>query len=198
MAREVRKYTVTIPAGTTATAPHKVRLTMPPLIVTAIRWMVPPGWTGYAGFAIGNAQTSVIPYNGDKWIVATDDSDVLTLTDYTTSGTWWLIGYDTGTHPHTVYLTFECTLPSTASPLAPSVAPTMTSTPTPAPVVTGGTTPVTYLTGASTPGTPATVPPLPTLPTAPTAGTPSLPAATLPAAPTLATPSLPPAPTVGA
>lgn len=168
MAREVRQYAVTIPKGTTAAAPYKVKLAMPVRVVTKIRYQVPPGPNGVMGFAIGSAGVAVIPINGG-WIVTNNSTETLPLKGYIDSGTWWVLGYNTGTYTHTVYLTFTCTLPGTVG-AGPSVPPTAITTisgttsttpglvPTPAPPPT---VPV------PTPGTPGGgTPPAPTTPTA--------------------------------
>lgn len=193
MAREIRQFAVTIPTGTTTTAPHKEQLTLQPKVVTRIRIRVPPGPRGDMGFAVGNAQKHVIPLTTPAWIVTDNDELVFTPTDYTTSGTWWVIGYNTGTYAHTIYLTFSLT-----------TAPSHKGTPTPIPAATLSTTgftgsggaPVTstfQATGVTVTPTPTPVT-LPTLPSAPTLPTVSLPTVHLPTVPTVGTVALPTAP----
>ena len=106
MAFEVRRYSVTIPAGTLAATPHIESLVMPARTVRSILWRVPPGPRGLMGFQIGSSGIQVIPWNTGEWIVAEDESDELELTGQITSGAWQCIGYNLGRYDHTVYLTF--------------------------------------------------------------------------------------------
>jgi hypothetical protein len=107
MAREVRTFSVTVGAGTPASAPVTVDLAMPPRIVDLVRFRVPPGPSGLVGFALGSAGTPVVPWNAGAWIVA--DNEVLTfpLEDGITSGAWQLRAYNTGTFAHTIQVLFQ-------------------------------------------------------------------------------------------
>ncbi len=107
MAREIRHYTVTIPAGTSAASPVTTALVMPARVVRAIHWRVPPGPRGVMGFRIGASGVQVIPWNTGEWIVADDESDELELQDQITSGGWQVFGYNLGSFDHSVYLTFR-------------------------------------------------------------------------------------------
>lgn len=106
MAREVRRYTVTIPAGTALASPQVTALVMPARTVRSILWRVPPGPRGLMGFQVGASGVQVIPWNTGEWIVADDESDELPLEGQITSGAWQCIGYNTGRYDHAVYLTF--------------------------------------------------------------------------------------------
>lgn len=178
MAREVRTFAVTTPAGVTADDPQVTHLVMPPRVVTRIRVRVPPGPRGVLGVALANAGTAVIPTGtGSGWLVTDDETLAFPLAEYITSGTWDLLSYNSGAFPHTVYLIFTCTLPP--GPVVAVRPPTVTSISTP-----GGRTAVTI------PGVPPAV--TPTLPAPPTPSTPTA----LPVTPTLSpvtVPGLPPA-----
>lgn len=106
MAREVRRYSVTIPAGTPASAPYVADLVMPARVVRQIMWRVPPGPRGLMGFQIASSGVQVIPWNTGEWIVADDESDIMPLDGQITSGAWQAIGYNTGRYGHAVYLRF--------------------------------------------------------------------------------------------
>jgi hypothetical protein len=107
MAREVRTYAVTVAAGGSAGAPVTTDLDMPARIVQRIRVRVPPGPSGEVGFALGSAGQRVIPWGGETWLVADDESLDWTPVDAISSGAWQLIAYNTGTYDHTVYVTFD-------------------------------------------------------------------------------------------
>lgn len=196
MPREVRHFAVTIPKTTAVAAPYTHKLTINPLRVQSIRVRVPPGPMGTMGFAVGNAEKPVIPLGTGEYIVEDNWYTTFDLTTYTTSGTWWLIGYNTTvTNDHTVYLLFSMTPVVTTTPVTPVAVGTLSST---GPVGATGVP----ITAPPTPGrqaatTGAAVTGVPPLTPAPTVPPPTLPAPTLPTAPTLPAPTLPPASTLG-
>lgn len=167
MSREVREFAVTIPSGTLAAAPYKVQLNMPARVVKQIRVRVPPGPNGVMGFAIGSAGIPVIPING-SWIITNDATLDFPLTSYIDSGTWWFIGYNTGTFTHTVYLTFTCTLTGTKTGTALGTATTVGSVATATSTTPGQiVTPIPPPTFGTTPGTPPVTTPGTTAPPKP-------------------------------
>lgn len=106
MAREIRSFDITIPAGTTITDGWSQALSMPPRVVSRIDAIVPAGPRGNMGFAIGASGVPIIPYNPGQWIVADDDKFSWPLEGQIDSGGWEFFGYNLGTYAHTVYLTF--------------------------------------------------------------------------------------------
>ena len=118
MAREVRAFQVTVPAGTPQNAPQVFNLTMPPRVVRRITWTVPPGPRGNVGFQVGMAGTQLIPYNPGGFVVADGESEDWDLEELPSSGAWQVIAYNLGLYPHTLYFRFLVDLPgSTAQPL---------------------------------------------------------------------------------
>lgn len=194
MPRQFTTYAVTIPPTTPESAPHTERLVMNPRVVRSIRWRVPPGPRGEMGFAVGNAAQRVVPSTTSGWIITDNDADQWTLTTATTSGTWWLLGYNTGTYPHTVYLTFGLTLPSGPAARTLPVPGTTLSTTLPS-TTTGAPPTLTLPPGTPTPPTLPPTTPAPTSP--PVAPTPTTPVTAPPSttAGTVPTPTLPPPPT---
>lgn len=106
MAREIREFDITITAGTTKAAPSIQAITFPARVVEAIEWRVPPGPNGTMGFAIAAANMAIIPYNTGAFIVTDNEAQSWPINGYIDSGSWQLIGYNTGTYDHTVYLRF--------------------------------------------------------------------------------------------
>jgi hypothetical protein len=107
MARELRQFTATIPAGTPLAAPATVALTMPARIVRRVRARIPPGHNGLVGWALAASGVNVIPWNPGAWIVGDDEELTWDLEGQITSGAWQLRGYNTGVYAHAVYLVFE-------------------------------------------------------------------------------------------
>lgn len=106
MAREVRAFNVTIPAGTPKTDYQITALEFPPRIVTGISVRVPPGPNGQMGFRIGSAGVPIIPQQADAWLIINDEVINWQLSGYHDSGAWQLQGYNTGQSDHTVYIRF--------------------------------------------------------------------------------------------
>lgn len=108
---ELRNYTVTVPAGTTAAAPLVQNLAMPPRRVLAIRWRVPTGPMGSLGWQLSMGKVQVLPTPGtDQWLVANGETGTWHVSDLPDSGSWQLTAYNTGSLPHSVYLEFTVDL----------------------------------------------------------------------------------------
>ena len=114
MAAEVRTFAVTVPAGTAIAAPQVTALRMPARIVRNVRVRVPPGPAGEVGWAVGAAGVRVLPWGAGEWIIANDEAIEWPLDGQITSGAWQLQAYNTGTYPHTLYLTFQLDPPQGA------------------------------------------------------------------------------------
>ena len=112
MPNEIRHFTATIPAGTPVTAPVTVAITMPPRVVRSVYWRVPNGPLGLFGWQLAMGGVRVIPAFGDLYVVANDEHDTWYPADHPDSGAWQVIGYNTGTNPHSVYLAFSVDFPS--------------------------------------------------------------------------------------
>jgi hypothetical protein len=108
MATEVRQFTATIPAGTAAATPVTVPMRFPARQVTGVEIIVPPGPSGLVGFALLNGTTRVIPYQSDLWIITAAEKIEWPLEGFAQTGDWSLIGYNTGTQDHAVYVRFLC------------------------------------------------------------------------------------------
>lgn len=117
-AREVRSFKVTIPAGTTEADPYTEDVTMPPRLVTAVHWRVPPGPSGLMGWRLTmSGGVAVIP-TGGGWIITDDDAETWNLTGQPDGGYWQVSGYNTGAHDHSVYVDFLLDLVTSAAEVA--------------------------------------------------------------------------------
>lgn len=134
MARQLYGFSVTIPAGTAASAGWTAPLDMPPRSVQEVRVRVPPGPRGEVGIAIGAAGTPVLPYQLGQWIVADDEVIDVPLVGAIDSGGWELFAYNTGAYDHTVQVSFLVDLTTDAGqPVA--------AAPLPADLLAGSTAP---------------------------------------------------------
>jgi hypothetical protein len=103
MADEVRQYTITVPAGTLDTAPLTFPMAMPPRQVEALQIVVPPGPSGFVGFAVLVGGGRVIPYQSDAWIVTAGENITWPLEHMPNSGAWSVLAYNTGAQDHSIY-----------------------------------------------------------------------------------------------
>lgn len=110
MAVEIRHFTATFPAGTPASAPITISTQFPVRVVTSIDWRIPPGPQGAMGWQIAMGGVQVVPYGPDLWVIDDSNSGTFSLDDAPDSGAWEVIGYNTGSSPHSVYLTFHLNL----------------------------------------------------------------------------------------
>src|SRR4051812_12272239 len=110
MSREIRSFTLAIPAGTTPSNPLVLDVPLPARRVDELQVLVPPGPSGFVGFAVLYAGVRLIPYLSDQWIVTAGESINWPLEDQPTAGNWSLAGYNTGTVAHSVYFRFLLSL----------------------------------------------------------------------------------------
>lgn len=107
VATSISAFACTIPAGTSFGSPHVVSLnvnhTDP---VESIHWRVPPGSRGHVGWWLTQSGVQVLPNQFGTALVADGEWDTWTLNDFPQSGAWALVGYNTGTNDHSVYLEF--------------------------------------------------------------------------------------------
>lgn len=111
MADEVYPFAVTIPAGTLSTAPYTASMRFPTRIVRRITVRVPPGPAGFMGFQIASTGTPVLPSAPGTWIVTDNEDITWDVANMIESGSFQLIGYNTGVYDHTVYVRFEVDIP---------------------------------------------------------------------------------------
>jgi hypothetical protein len=111
MALEVQHFTATVPAGTPIATPVTVAITMPARVVRQIDWRVPAGPMGVFGWQLAMGGVKVFPVMGDTWVLANDERGTWLVDDAPDSGSWQVIGYNTGAHAHSVYVAFHCDLP---------------------------------------------------------------------------------------
>src|SRR6266851_102896 len=110
MAREVYRFSVTVPAGTVQAAPQVTALPMPERVVGRVTVTVPPGPHGLVGFQFTHAGSQMIPVNPGQFLVMDGRTQAWELSDYITTGAWQLTAYNTGAFPHTLEIAFDCDL----------------------------------------------------------------------------------------
>lgn len=123
MAVEAREFIVTIPAGTPIATPAVIPITMEIRVVERIDWHVPHGPLGVMGWRLTMGGVQVVPYPSTPWVIAEGRSGHWQIEDLPDSGAWQLTGYNTGTNPHSVYLTFHVALNSPKRHLTPLLHP---------------------------------------------------------------------------
>lgn len=106
VARSLVTFAATIPAGTTGLSPHTVALDVGTAQVEQIRWRVPPGPHGHLAWHLSMGGTQVVPTGDAPDIVADDEVADIVLEDLPDQGSWQLVGTNSGTYDHTVYLQF--------------------------------------------------------------------------------------------
>lgn len=125
MAKEIRKFTATIPAGTAINAPVTVSLAFPIRVVRTVDWRIPPGAQGVVGWQLAMGGVQVVPAAGDKWVVDDGTAGTFYMDGYPDSGAWQLIGYNTGAYQHQVFLTFHLDLVVRKAPIPSPIHPAL-------------------------------------------------------------------------
>lgn len=111
--QEVRAFEVLCQPGTTSDAPQITDLDMPVRTALSIRVRIPPGPLSSMGFQLAMANTPIIPFNDDTFVIADDETFEWDNQGWPNSGAWQAIMYNTGQYPHTIYLYFTVELPDT-------------------------------------------------------------------------------------
>lgn len=106
MASRVEIFDVTVPAMTTAAAPHVEATSFDLGEVERVEILVPPGPSGLVGFGILHSGESVIPREPARWIVADDEVIKWDIVNAPTSGRWGIRAYNLDVFDHTLYLRY--------------------------------------------------------------------------------------------
>jgi len=110
MAVEVRTVSVTVPAGTAVASPQVTAVVFPARVVTQIDFLFPPGPRGEVGVAVGTANVKTLPYGNASYLVTDNQFLQFPLEQQIDSGSWQVTAYNTGMFPHTITVTFHCSL----------------------------------------------------------------------------------------
>lgn len=114
---EAREYQATIPAATPSSAPVTISLNMPPRIVQRVDWRVPPGNQGTLGWRLTMGKVQVLPHIVQPWVIGEGIRGTWQVEGLPDSGAWEVTGYNTGSHPHAVYVVFHVLVPEKAPAL---------------------------------------------------------------------------------
>lgn len=115
------QFTFTTTANTDPSAPQVNQCQLGMCRVDKIRWRVPPGWNGQAGFYIASSLQQIIPFRSGvapNWIVPNDEWDIVELDGLPTSGDYQVVTYNLGSNPHTIYVTFHTSVNNLTADLA--------------------------------------------------------------------------------
>jgi hypothetical protein len=118
MAREIQRFSVTVPASTAKAAALAFTLAMPPRIVDEIEILVPPGPRGEVGFQLSSGGVQIIPATAGAFEVTDNEVIHWPLEGQIDSGAWQLIAYNTGAFNHLIQVRFLVRLVPVAATLA--------------------------------------------------------------------------------
>lgn len=90
-------------------------------------WRIPPGALGVMGWQLAMGGVQVVPFGSDTWVIDDGTAGSFTLDGYPDSGAWQVIGYNTGSFAHSVFLTFHLDLVERARPVPQQLAGPLTS-----------------------------------------------------------------------
>lgn len=100
-------FQVTIPPGTPQATPLVTPTVFAPNVVERIQWRFPNGCNGAVGIQIGSRNVPVIPGAKTQFFVQSGDTAGFDLEDMPDGGDWSVIGFNTGSFPHTILVTFK-------------------------------------------------------------------------------------------
>lgn len=103
----IHVFNVTIPAGTPQATPLVTPTVFPPNIVDSVEWVFPAGCNGLVGIQIGARAVQILPANAGQFFIRSGSEHSLAVDDMHDSGDWSVIGYNTGTFPHTIQVTYR-------------------------------------------------------------------------------------------
>jgi hypothetical protein len=101
MAQRIELFDVTVPAGTAVAAPISQALIFDQGEVTDFEAYVPPGPSGFMGFAILHSGERILPRTPGKFIIADNDTIRWPLSKYPTGAKWSVTAYNIDVFPHT-------------------------------------------------------------------------------------------------
>lgn len=108
-----------MPAGTLQANPLRTAITVPVRTLRRIDWRVPRGPMGNLGFLISMGGVPVLPLPTGTYVVADGETGSWVVDDQPDSGAWQVTAYNTGTYPHSVFLTLYCDLIEPPAQLIP-------------------------------------------------------------------------------
>lgn len=106
-----RVFQVTLAAGIIPAAPLVTTCQLPQCVVEHISWLFPSGCNGLVGIQIGTRKVPILPYDVTQFMVDSGGSSSTDVTDMHETGDWSVIGYNLGSVPHTVSVTFKYHIP---------------------------------------------------------------------------------------
>lgn len=123
---QVQQFACTVAPATPVATPAVFPMPLLPLAIEWLEWFVPLGPRGEVGFWIGSHGQPIIPYTvgAPNWIVTDDQHVHWDLADQPDSGDWELRAYNLGVKPHTIYVRWGLSIPTTV-PAGVAVLPSL-------------------------------------------------------------------------
>jgi hypothetical protein len=100
-------FAVTIPAGTLPSAPLVTPTQFETNELRRVEWVFPGGCNGVVGIQIGARSVPVLPSSPAQFHVRSGAAEGLDVSEFPNTGDWSVIGYNTGSFPHTIQVTFH-------------------------------------------------------------------------------------------
>lgn len=115
---ESYEFAITIPAGTSQANRITTLTQFYPRKIRQIRWTVPTGPAGTVGFYISARGNRIVPPTAGQYIVRDGASGSWQQDSFPDSGDYAVTAYNTGSYPHTIYVSYDVEViqPDTPAP----------------------------------------------------------------------------------
>lgn len=104
MATRIYTISVTVPSGTQSAAPQVTPWMTEDAWIDTVEIEVPPGHNGLTGIRLVKADTQLLPWGSNTWLIENDYTRVFPIDDYIPVTDLVIQAYNTGSYPHTFYL----------------------------------------------------------------------------------------------
>jgi len=107
MSDRLEWFSITVPAGSTRTNPHKTSLAFQQGEVIEIDVKVPPGPAGNVGFFISAGGERYVPRTPGSFIVPDDDYFTWPMVNAINTGSWSFTAFNTDIYDHLIQVGFQ-------------------------------------------------------------------------------------------
>lgn len=112
-------FDVTVPSGTSKTAPVSIPTTFNPGTVVSLEVIIPDGVSGLAGIRIASSKSQIFPHNTGAWLRGNKEKIERDVTGWPNSGALEVEGYNEDIYQHTFtirYAVVENPIPKASTP----------------------------------------------------------------------------------